>query len=381
MNKEKSKTQIQSTISISFFISILLLVFILCLSSTAQPIQSKADEYIRAYVEMGRFSGSVLISQKGKILLSKGYGMANYEHDIPNTPQTKFRLGSVTKQFTATAIMQLQEKGLLTVDDPLKKYIPDYPNGEIITIHHLLTHTSGIPDLTNFPEHRQTIMIPSPVEKTILRFKDKPLEFPPGEKFKYSNSGYLLLGYIIEKVSGKTYEEFINENIFKPLQMTNSGYGHHSPILKNRASGYEYDENGLINAPYVDMSMPHGGGALYSTIEDLYLWDRALYTEKILKKISLDKMFTPFKQSYSYGWRIDSIFNHKRIHHAGSIFGFQAYIARYVDDNSCLILLSNRRPIETEKMIRDLTALLFGEKYELPKDEKKAIKDTKKSII
>jgi len=163
-------------------------------TETAQYIESKVDEYIGAYLKMERFSGSVLIAKDEEILLKKGYGMANYEHDVPNTPYTKFRLGSITKQFTSMSIMQLQEKGLLNVNDPIKKYITDYPDGEKITIHHLLTHTSGIPNFTSFPNYRETMMLLSPAEKTIERFKDKPLEFMPGEKYKYSNSGYILLG-------------------------------------------------------------------------------------------------------------------------------------------------------------------------------------------
>ena len=339
-----------------------------CLVDKRKDIESKVDEYIDAYLKMGNFSGSILIAREGKILLSKGYGMANFEHDVPNTAQTKFRLGSITKQFTAMAIMQLQEKGLLNVDDPIKKYIPDYPNGERITIHHLLTHTSGIPNLTSFPDYRRTMMIPSPVEKTIERFKDKPLEFTPGEKLKYSNSGYILLGYIIEKVSGKSYEAYLKENIFQPLNMVNTGYDHHSTLLKHRAAGYALTDKGLINAPYNDMSIPHGAGALYSTVEDLYLWDRALYTEKLVKKGSLNKMFTPFKENYGYGWVITSLFNHKRIGHGGRIVGFSTSISRYIDDDVFIVVLSNIANAPIEKISEDLAAIVFGEECELPKD-------------
>ena len=360
---------------------ILLLVLLLALPSPAinKTLQDKVDEYISALVKMGKFSGSLLIAKNGDILHSKGYGLANREHDVPNTSQTIFRMGSIGKQFAATAIMQLQEQGKLDVKDPLTKYIPDYPNGDIITLHHLLTHTSGIPNLTDFPEHRKTIMIPSPVEKTILRFKDKPLEFAPGEKFKYCNSGWLLLGYIIEKVSGKTYEDYLEEHIFGPLKMTNSGYDHHSTILKNRASGYHITKEGPVNAPYVDMSIPHAGGALYSTVEDFFLWDRALYTEKILTKASLEKMFTPFKSNYGYGWRIDSIYGHKRIHHGGSIFGFQAHIARYVDDDTFVVFMCNQRPINAKKIAEDLAAIVFNKPYTLPAVEATAEKNEEKN--
>ena len=342
-------------------------------TETAQEVESKVDEYIGAYLKMRQFSGSILIARDGEILLKKGYGMANYEHDVPNTPETKFRLGSITKQFTSTAIMQLQEKGLLNVNDPIKKYITDYPNGEKITIRHLLTHTSGIPSFTSFPDYRETMMLLSPVEKTIERFKDKPLEFTPGEKYKYSNSGYILLGYIVEKVSKKPYEEYLKENIFQPLNMTNTGYDHHSPLMRHRASGYSLSSDGLINAPYIDMSIPHGAGALYSTIEDLYIWDRTLYTEKLVSKSSLDKIFTPFKENYGYGWQITESFNHKHISHGGGINGFSTYISRYVDDDVCIIVLSNFERSPTQRISKDIAAIVFEEKYELP-EERKAIK-------
>lgn len=348
--------------------SLILVVVLSTTTCVAQDIEAKIDEYISPYLKIGNFSGSILIAKEGRILLSKGYGMADLEHDVPNTPETIFRLGSVTKQFTSMAIMQLQEKGRLNVDDPIAKYLPTYPNGEEITIHHLLTHTSGIPNFTSFPDYEKTIMIPSPLEKTIQRFKDKPLEFTPGEKFKYSNSGYILLGYIIEKVCGTSYEEFLEENIFQPLNMMNTGYDHHHTLLKHRASGYSIGGGGLTNAAYIDMSIPHAAGALYSTVEDLYLWDRALYTEKLVKKSSLDKMFTPFKGNYAYGWNVLSLFDRKVITHGGGINGFRQNIARYVDDDVCIVVLSNIETAPVDKISMDLAAIVFGEEYEVPKE-------------
>jgi CubicO group peptidase (beta-lactamase class C family) len=348
------------------------LILILNLAAWSQDLAAKADEYLNTQTKLGAFSGSVLIAQGSKVLLCKGYGMANLELGVPNTPQTKFRLGSVTKQFTAMAIMQLQEKGLLNVNDPIIKYIPDYPNGEKITIHHLLTHTSGIPNLTDFPDFLETVMIPSPVEKTVERFKNKPLEFEPGEKFNYSNSGYVLLGYLIEKISGKTYEDFLKENIFQPLNMVNSGYDHTSTILPNRASGYTLGTDGLVNAAYIDMSLPLGGGCLYSTVEDLYLWDRALYTEKLVSKTTMEKIFTPFKEEYAYGWFVSELFKHKRINHSGGIDGFACNISRYPDDDLCIIALSNFEHTAIGKISQDLAAIVFGEKYELPQERKVA---------
>ncbi len=362
--------------SIIFF-PILLYVFIFSIACIAQDIESKVDEYVNAYVKMGRFSGSILIAQNGKVIISKGYGMANYEHDVPNTRQTKFRIGSITKQFTSMAIMQLQEKGLLNVDDAVKKHIPDYPDtGNKITIHHLLTHTSGIPNFTSFPDYVKTIMMPSPVEKTVERFKDKPLDFEPGEKYSYSNSGYILLGYVIEKVTGKSYEEYIQENIFKPLKMNDTGYDHYTTLLKHRATGYDLTDDGPVNADYIDMTVPHGAGALYSTVEDLYTWDRALYSEKLVSKNSLEKIFAPFENNYGYGWGITKLFNRKCTRHGGGINGFRSDIIRFVDDDACIIVLSNIESAPVNRISKDLAAILFGEKYELPREKKAAKVDT-----
>jgi len=352
---------------ITIFFSTLVLILVLSLISFSQNLEEKVDEYVNPYIFMEKFSGSILIAQKGEIILNKSYGMANYEHSILNTPHTKFRLGSLSKQFTALAIMQLQEKGLLNVKDFISRYFPDYPEAaKMITVHHLLTHTSGIPNFTQFSDYQKTWMISSSPEETIARFKDKPLESTPGEKYNYSNSGYILLGAIIEKVSGQSYEMYLRENIFQPLKMMNTGYDHNSTILKDRAAGYILSDEGLANADYIDMSIPYGAGALYATVEDLYLWDRALYTEKLVKKSSLDKIFTPFKGNYGYGWRIEDSFNRKVVAHSGGINGFTTHIARYLVDEVCIIVLINIEGAPVDKIGRDLAAIVFGEKYESP---------------
>jgi CubicO group peptidase (beta-lactamase class C family) len=357
-------------------LSAMLLVTLLCATVAAQEIEQKVEAFLSAHVNSGRFSGSVLIARGGKILVSKGYGMSNYELGVKNTPQTKFRLGSITKQFTATAIMQLQEKGLLSVDDPVTKYFPAYKNAAGVTIHHLLSHTSGIPNFTNYPDYRQTMMLSSPPEKTIEKFKDKALEFAPGEKWNYSNSGYILLGMIIEKVSGKSYEDYLKENVFNPLGMANTGYDHNATVIKDRASGYQLGSKGLVNAEYIDMTIPHAAGALYSTVEDLYTWDRALYTEKVLKKSSLEKMFTAVKSNYGYGWAVEESKGRKRISHGGGINGFATMIQRFVNDDAVIIVLNNVLP-PAQGIHAGLASILFGDAPEVAK-ERAAIKvDTK----
>ena len=362
--KEVNKNVWRKTL---LFISNLLLSFFVFITlAAAQDIEIKVDEYINAHMKLENFSGSVLIAKGDEVLLRKGYGLANIEINVPNTPKTKFRLGSVTKQFTAMAIMQLQENELLSVNDPLSKFIPDYPNGDKITLHHLLTHTSGIPNLTDFPELENIKKTKTPVEEVIEIFKNEPLEYTPGEKYQYSNSGYTLLGYIIEKVSGKTYEEYLKEYIFEPLNMKDSGYDHYNVVLLNRASGYSPGKDGVVNAKYIDMSIPFGGGCLYSTVEDMYIWDRALYTDKLLSESSLNEMFTPFKDDYGYGWYISDVLDRKCIRHSGGIEGFTANISRYVNDDVCIVLLSNFEHTSISDISKDLAAILFGEKYELP---------------
>lgn len=350
-------------------VTLIALGLLVAASAGAQDLASKIDEYLKAQVKVNRFGGAILVARDGKVLASKGYGMANVEHDIPNTPETKFRLGSITKQFTAAAILLLEERGTLSVQDQVCKYVPECPDAwREITIHHLLTHTSGIPNFTSFPDYLKTMMQPSPAASTVERFKGKPLDFKPGERMSYSNSGYVLLGYIIERITGKSYDAFIRENIFEPLKMTNTGYDVSSQILKHRAAGYARRGDGLTNAAYLDMTIPHAAGALYSTVEDLYLWDQALYTEKLLSKPSLDKMFTPFKNNYAYGWTVTTQFNRKMIGHGGGINGFVTFISRYPDDKTFVVVLSNVEGAPASRIARDLAAIVFNEPYEAPRE-------------
>jgi len=374
----RSERTTAARLAASKFVLGLAIIAALSGAARAQDAASKLDEYMNAATKLGKFSGSVLVAQKGRVLLSKGYGMANYELDVPNTPQTKFRLGSITKQFTAMAIMQLQEKGLLNIDEPVTKYLPDYPKtGDKFTIRNLLNHTAGVPNLTSFPDFISTMTLASPLDKTVSRFKDKPLDFEPGSKFQYSNSGYVLLAAVIEKVSGKSYEAFLNENIFQPLGMKNTGCERNDTVLKNRASGYQKNEDGLSNSQFIHMTIPVGGGNIYSTVEDLYVWDRALYTEKLVKKSTLEQIFTPFKGSYGFGWVITTAFNRKLITHNGGINGFATDLARFVDDDVFIVLLNNFENKGPGGLRRDLSAIVFGEKYEMPAERKAIALDPK----
>jgi CubicO group peptidase (beta-lactamase class C family) len=324
----------------------------------AQDIIAKADTYLSKLTKARLFSGSVLIARNGKVLLRQGYGEADREKHLVNTAQTKFRIASLTKQFTAMAILILQTQGKLNVGDRICTYLPNCPTSwQAITIHHLLTHTSGILDFGSFPDYLTTQGLPSSPTQTIARFKDKPLDFQPGKKFSYSNSGYVVLGAIIEQASGKSYEAFLKAYIFVPLQMVNSGYDHNKGDL---AVGYRDQTN---VADFIDMSIPYAAGGLYSSVEDLYRWDQALYTDKLISKSLRDKMFTSFGGfGYGYGWGIGKEGDRPVVSHAGGVKGFSSSIARYPNDKVVIIVLGNREDANSGAIGVQLAKIVFGEK-------------------
>ncbi|HEY9695982.1 MAG TPA: serine hydrolase [Trichocoleus sp.] len=347
-----------------------------------QGVVNEMAAYLEAYLETGFFMGSVLVAHAGEVLLS-GYGMANLEHGVANSPQTKFRLGSVTKQFTAAAILQLQEQGLLKVNSPISAYLPDYPEGGLITVHHLLTHTAGIPNYTSFPDYVQKQRTAMSLDEIITWFSDKPLEFSPGDRYSYSNSGYTLLTKLIEAVSGHSYADYLHHHIFEPLGMTHSGYDQLAPILPHRASGYAPAKEGYQHAAFIDMSIPSGAGGLYSTVEDLYRWDQALYTDAVLSESSRQLMFAPAVEMgeesgnahYGYGWVIDHAYEHDRVGHGGRIDGFTTSIARYPNEQVAIIVLSNLESAPVDRISNDLAAILFGREYELPQKRQTIVLD------
>jgi CubicO group peptidase (beta-lactamase class C family) len=357
------------------FIALALLVAVSAAAQDGAPLASKFDEYLSAAAKQG-FIGSALVARDGKVIFSRGYGMANLEWDIPNTPQTKFRLGSITKQFTAASILLLQERGKLGVQDPICKYFDNCPEAwKEITIHHLLTHTGGIPNFTSFPDYRKTMTIPVTMQSLVERFRDKPLDFKPGEKMSYSNSGYIALGHIIEKVAGESYESFLQKNIFDPLKMTNSGYDRHTTVLKNRATGYSSRNGKRINSDYLEMTIPHAAGALYSTVEDLFAWNEALFSDKLLSAKSREAMMTADKNNYAYGLTVNQQHNRRVVAHGGGINGFNTILARFPEEKVTVVVLRNADygSPAPGKVSQDLAAILFGEKYEIPR-ERVAIK-------
>jgi CubicO group peptidase (beta-lactamase class C family) len=335
-----------------------------------QPaFHTRVDQYMQAHHP--DFSGTIFIAWQGKVLISQGYGLADRENDVPNTPQTKFAIGSITKSFTAMAIMILQERGLLKTEDPICKYIADCPVAwKLITLHHLLNHTSGIPPYTDLYLQGRIKLDPSKEyqpDAIIAFFKDLPLEFAPGSQWHYNASGYFLLGTIIEKVSGDSYAAFVQKNILQPLALTETGYNLAYPTVKYRASGYStIGPSRIVKVPGWDMSLMYSEGGLYSTVGDLYKWDQALYTDQLVSRETLGRMFTSTVATnngayYGYGWEISQQSGHRIIEHSGRVPGFVAQLARYPDDQLTIIVLSNFDRVQPILLSRELAAIVFNE--------------------
>ena len=339
---------------------------------------ARMDQVIQPYVANRQFMGAVLVARDGQVIYNKGYGSADLEWDVPNSPGTKFRLGSVTKQFTAASILLLEERGKLNINDPVKKYLPGAPAAwDKITIYNLLTHTSGIPNFTGFADYQKLEPFATTSEQLVARFRDKPLDFEPGEKWQYSNSGYVLLGHLIEKITGDSYEKFVRENIFTPLGMKDSGYDSNSAVIPHRASGYVAGKNGFENAGFIHMSIPHGAGALYSTTEDLLKWEQGLFGGKLLKAASLEKMTTPFKSNYAFGLQVETAGGHKVIEHSGGIEGFNTELAYYPDDKLTVVVLGNVNGGAPGDIARKLAAIAHGETVKLQSERKEITLDPK----
>jgi CubicO group peptidase (beta-lactamase class C family) len=335
---------------------------VLCAAAASAQDIARMEQMIENHVSAGTFMGTVLVARDAAVIVDRAYGMANVEWDVPNTTATKFRLGSVTKQFTAAAILLLEERGKLKVDDRVKSYLPDSPMAwDRITVFNLLTHTAGIPNFTASADYNTVKLSARSAEAAVGAFRDRPLDFGPGEQMSYSNSGYLVLGAIIEKVSGQTYEKFVADNLFAPAGMTDSGYDSNTAIIKRRASGYVRTPAGLANAGYLHMSIPHAAGALYSTTHDLLKWQQALFAGKIVSKASLDRMITPFKNDYALGITSTVVNGRRVIAHGGGIDGFNTHLAYYPDSRTVVAVLSNVNGAGPSMLAGQLGALMHGE--------------------
>jgi CubicO group peptidase (beta-lactamase class C family) len=316
---------------------------------------------------------AVIVARAGEIIFRKAHGMANLELGVPIEPDMVFRIGSITKQFTAVAILMLAEQGKLALDDSIGKFLPDYPTHDhLITITHLLTHTSGIKSYTAMPEWPALWRKDFAVQELIDFFKYQPMEAAPGKRWTYNNSGYILLGAIIEKVSGRSYEQFIHQNIFEPLGMKQSYYDDPARIIPRRVAGYDKSSDGFTNAAYLSMTQPYAAGALASTVDDLVLWDSALYTERLLKQETFQQAHVSHRLTdgsstgYGYGWIISEYAGHRLIEHGGGIHGFRSRAIRIPDERVFVAVLSNNGGMNPELLAFKIAALTIGQPYNEP---------------
>jgi CubicO group peptidase (beta-lactamase class C family) len=320
-------------------------------------VKHQLKAYFSQLEDEKTFNGSVLIAKQGKIIFKKGYGLANYEAGITNKPKTVMAIASMTKAFTSMSIMMLEERGLLSLDDTISDYIPEFPNsdqvdpgfpnGDQITIHHLLSQSSGLFEYLNNGDLWPNASQYHAPEDLLQYYVGEPLQFTPGSEFGYSNPNYVTLGIIIERVSGMSYRDFIQENILDPLKMRHTSYDPFEMDFPNKAIGYDQIDPPLVSM-YFHPSISYAAGAIYSTVLDMYKWDQSMYTEKLVSFETLQKMFTPGHGDYGYGWWIDELDvdgkKYKQIWHSGSYFGFHSVISRLVDEKITVILLLNISP-------------------------------------
>jgi CubicO group peptidase (beta-lactamase class C family) len=345
----------------------ILLYFFLQLNSVsyAQSLEHKIDSLIETKFKSTGPGATFLVSKNGELLYRKAFGEANLELNVPMKPENVFKIGSMTKQFTAISILMLMEEGKLSLDDELSKYISDYPMyDKKITIHHLLTHTSGIKNYTSLKAIRDiTRNDLSPIE-LIDFFKNEPMDFEPGEQFKYNNSGYVILGHIIELVSGQSYEDFVGQHIFKKLQMISSQYASHTNVIKNRASGY-HNRDGYVNSMYFSLTLPYAAGSLMSTVDDLLKWQEGLNNNSLVSSSTIAKVFTNYtlnngeKINYGYGWHLKDLKGLETRQHGGSIFGFKSMGVYIPSTDIYVIGLTNcdcNSPTEMTKEIAVMVA-------------------------
>jgi CubicO group peptidase (beta-lactamase class C family) len=350
--------------------STLLLLLVAVGELFGQDVAQQMQLYLQTLEENETFSGTVLLAEGDKVLISEGFGEAVIEYGIPNTPETRFRIGSITKQFTAMAVMQLVEAGKLDLEKKLIDYLPDYPavQSEKVTIHQLLNHTSGIPSYTGMEEIMKCRgSLEEAPEDFIKNFWDKELEFEPGAEFRYNNSAYYLLGIIIEKVSGMPYDEYLDKNIFGPLGMKNSGFEHYRSVIPNMAHGYAAMGKYAERSGNIVADIAGAAGALYSTTGDLLIWHRALMDKKLVSEASYEKMFTPYLSDYGYGWGIEEHAGTTVYRHSGGIDGFRTMGILLPEKKISAIVLSNLESTNAGKVAENLVKMVLEEEVEMPK--------------
>lgn len=321
-----------------------------------------AEALVAGFAAADQFAGVVLVASGIEIRLRQSFGLADREWQIAHRPASKFRLGSLTKQYTAAAILQLMEKDALALDDPIARHYEDAPDAwRDVRLIHLLTHTSGIPSYTSEPGFFEAAArLDRTPEEIIALTRDRPLLFQPGEKFKYNNGGYVLLGHIIENLTGRSYEDYLHDKLLRPLGLRDTGYEHDERLIPFRARGYRFAKGGIENAAFIAMSVPHAAGAIYATADDLFAWLRALKDARPISAASVALMIKDHGHGYGMGFAVQSQFGRRHLVHAGGINGFSVVLSHYPETDTSFIVLANIQGAPVQKIARDLAALYFG---------------------
>jgi CubicO group peptidase (beta-lactamase class C family) len=331
---------------------------------STSEIAGRISGYMQAINQLGPFSGVILVAKDDKVVASEGYGMADVEFQVRNTPQTRFRIASVTKPITAAAVMLLADEGKLSMEDPIAEYLPKCPDAwKAITIRQLLTHTSGLPEYFAFTGYDEKERAYRGGGDFIEKLGRLPLQSTPGKEHRYTNSNYILLGYIIETASGKPYETFLRERIFGPLQMESSGCDFGTAVIRNRAIGYSWNKE-IVPAGFFEMQNPFASGCVYSTAEDLFQFVQALAGGKLVKKSTLETMLTAGEPDYGYGWSVANWNGRRIIMHGGSLNGFKSDLRYLPDDDVCVVVLSNIDVTRAAQIAEVLTRLALGDNYD-----------------
>lgn len=358
---------------ITSFLSILLLSVQILI---AQDLSAQMDNYLNEKYKPNEPGAIALVAKGNEVLYRKAVGMADLENNISLTPNHVIEIGSITKQFTAVAILMLLEEGKLSLEDPIEKYVEKYPaHGYKITIHHLLTHTSGIKSYTSLESWTKLWRQDKTPMEMIDLFKNEPMDFAPGEKWSYNNSAYFILGYVIEKASGMSYPDYVEKKIFAPLGMKNSYYGSMTKIIPNRARPYQKRDSEFRNAEYLSLTQPYAAGSIMSTVDDLLIWNLAVHSGKLVKKETLQKAQTDYKLNngkpthYGYGWGLDELKGSPTVEHSGGIFGYTTNGIYLPRENVYVIVLTNRDDQGPGDTSMKMAALAIGKPITKPESK------------
>ena len=352
--------------------SLTVLALLLAASPSAQPLAERADALLAAYHDIGQFDGVALIAQGDEIVYENGFGLADRSWEIPNAPEARYRIGSVTKQFTAALILQLAEAGEIRLDAPISRYLPGYPAAQsVVTVHHLLSHTSGVPEHTIRPEFQDIMRDPIAPEDFLEVFSGRPLDFEPGTAYNYSNSGYILLGVVIERVTGQPYAEALRQRVLEPLGLAESGVQDNTTVLDKMATGYDRVGSRFQHATYIDTSLPYAAGMMVSTVRDLHAWTRSLHGGKVFESAeTLERMTTPVLNDYAYGIQSRLLplgtKTVRAIGHDGGIPGFTSMLVYFPETEQTLALISNAGD-DLFPVMMNLAGVLHGQPAETPR--------------